>query len=837
MIEGGLSPPRLPPRTERRGITRNLMNNNFLIVRTAALMSCAIFSVCTFAAEDAAESETAELTKPKSTVEFGVGGVTDSSWKFGQYNGLNDSGVYGIGNFDIRGGAAYDSDDATRWRLTGKDIGLDTRNFTGEYKDQGHYKLNFDYDELQVNRNGSYLTPYLGVGGNNLNLPNWTPPAANNMRALPSTDLPDFHTVSMETTRKKIDGGFSYFLTDHWEVQASVRHEDKNGLQALGAPIVAARSIILPNPISQSTEQINASMKYNGEKGFGQFAYYGSLFHNDINGVLFQNPFAAGQPAFGRMSSAPDNQFHQFSSTGGYNFTTNTKLVANGSYARNWQTRSFLPYNTANDSGGLLPVSNLNGDVETKTANLKLTHRVNSDFNVASAYKYDERENNTPINLYNFNDVDSVIATGTTPTNFRSNTPYSKRINQGNLDANYSFAKGQWLKAGYEIQNIDRWCNGTWISCVDTGTTLENTGTIDYRGSFLDKFNGKLGYAYSHRTADNYNQDNGAWASYPATAGNMALYNLITQSGLPAWGAFSPYANAPTALFPNNNAATTGNLANNSMDINGLGRFNTSNRERQKVHSYLDYQVNNKLSLGVGGDFRYDEYPDSSFGLQSSRNWGTNFDTNYNFDEDTSIQVFYSYQDILTNTAGMSYGANSNSSTASIGGVATAATLSGGCFSSVQAMNNSAKTDPCRNWFTNMNDNIDTVGLGVKHKGFFGGKLDMNGDFVYSFARTLIGVDGGSYTQLTGQPAYYYTRAADMPTVKTQTFQFKLDAKYIINKPSAIHLSYMYQHLFSSDYIYTGMQAVGTPQGVVPTSEQSPTYSIHAIGLSYMYNF
>ncbi len=818
------------------------MNNKhirFFMYKTIAFTMGAIFSSFALAADKEAESEVTELTKPKSTVELGVGGVTDTSWKFGQYNGLNDSGAYGIGNFDIRGGGTYDSDDATRWQVTGKNIGLDTRSFTGEYKNQGNYKLNFGYDELQVNRNDSYQTPYLGSGGANLALPNdWLyPKTANNMRTLPLSDLPDFHTVNMETTRKKIDGGFSYFLTPEWEAQASTRHEDKNGLQTLGAPIVAARSIILPNPISQSTDQINASMKYTGEKGFGQFAYYGSLFHNDINGVSFQNPFAAGQPNFGRMSSAPDNQFHQFSLTGGYNFSSDTKLVANGSYARNWQTQSFLPYNTSIDGGGVLPTSNLNGDVETKTVNLKLTHKVNSDLNLASSYKFDERDNNTPINLYNFTDVDNPVGTAGSINNFRSNTPYSKRINQGNLDANYSFAKGHWLKAGYEIQNIDRWCNGTWISCADTGTTLENTGKIDYRGSFLDKFNSKLGYAYSHRTADNYNQDNGAWASYPATAGNMALYNLITQSGLPAWGAFSPYANAPTALFPNNNAATTGNLANNSMDMNGLGRFNTSSRDRQKVHSYLDYQVNNKLSLGVGGDFRYDEYPDSSSGLQSSRNWGTNFDTNYNFDEDTSVQVFYSYQDILSKTAGMSYGNNSNSSTASIGGVATAATLSGGCVPTVQAMNNSAKTDPCRNWFTNMNDNIDTVGLGVKHKGFFGGKLDMNGDFVYSFARTLIGVDGGSYTQVTGQPAYYYTRAADMPTVKTQTFQFKLGAKYIINKPSAIHLTYMYQHLFSSDYIYTGMQPAGTPSGVVPTSEQSPTYSIHAVGLSYMYNF
>jgi hypothetical protein len=136
-----------------------------------------------------------------------------------------------------------------------------------------------------------------------------------------------------------------------------------------------------------------------------------------------------------------------------------------------------------------------------------------------------------------------------------------------------------------------------------------------------------------------------------------------------------------------------------------------------------------------------------------------------------------------------------------------------------------------------MNDNVDTVGLGVKHKGFLNGKLDINGDFLYSFARTLIGVTGGRYQAFGTPSTAYYTAAADMPTVKTQMYQFKVDAKYIINKPSAVHLSYMYQYLFSSDYIYTGMQSTGTPQGVMPTYEQAPTYSIHAVGLSYIYNF
>jgi MtrB/PioB family decaheme-associated outer membrane protein len=788
--------------------------------------------------------ELRELTHPKSAVEAGVLGVTGTHWKFGQYNGLYNSGAYGIGNFDIRGGGVYDSDDATRWRIAGKNIGLETREFVGEYKNQGRYKFNFGYDEIPTFAQGTYRTPYQGAGGNHLSLPDdWAYPANSfNVRTLPSSDYNNFSNVDLITKRRRIDGGFSYSLSQEWELKASMRHENKNGINALGASLVSDwGAVILPNPISQTTDQVNASLNFTGTKGYAQFAYYSSLFHNDFNSVSFDNAYAApsiSQPAVGRMSTMPSNQFHQFNLSGGYNFSADTKLVGAGSYGRNWQDSSFLPYNaTTLSSAAFLPRSNLGGDVEFKSANLKLTHRQSKDLNFIASYKYDERDNHTPVTQYVFPDTDSVG-----PFNFRSNTPYSKRNQQGNLDLNYSFAQGHWLKLGYELQNIDRWCNGTWTSCVDTGTTTENTGKIDYRGNFWDTLNAKMGYAYSYRAANHYNQD-AAWAASFASPQAMAFYNQLGALGVPAWGPYLGYPKGSVpypypALFPDNNPGNTAvpnPLTTNPIDIAGLGRFNTSARERQAFHAMLDYQATDKLSFGVNGNYRYDNYPQSRYGLQSSKNWAINFDTNYTLNEDTSAHVFYTYQNIASTTLGSSYGNNSDIGTAAPGSVI------GGCFDNVLAVNNNAKIDPCRGWLSNMTDNIDSLGFGLKRKGLFSGKLEINGDFFYSFARTLVDVAGGQYIQSpTGTVAdgpYYFIDAAPLPVVKSQTFTFKLDAKYAINKSSAAHLTYLYQHLISNDYIYTGMQPAGTPTNVLPTLEKAPVYSINVIGLSYIYNF
>ncbi len=782
-----------------------------------------------------------ELTTHKSYIEAGIGGVTDSDWKFGQYNGLNGSGAYGIGNFDINGGGAYNSDDAARWRLTGKNIGLETREFTAEYKNQGKFKFDAGYNEIYRVGQGSYETPYLGAGGNQLNLPfNWQYPLNNNMRTLTPTDGLLFQGVELSTKRRRVDGGFGYFFNDQWELKASMRHEDKNGIQALGAPIVATRSVILPNPISQSTDQVNASINFTGEKAYGSFAYYGSIFHNDYNAVIFQNAYAApavGNPKYGQMSTMPDNQFHQFSVNGGYNFSTDTKFVGSGSYGRNWQDQSFLPYST---STFVYPgQSNLNGGVDFKAVTAKLTHKATQDLALAASYKYDERENTTSVYTYRFPDVD----TAGLGTNFRNNTPFSRRVQTGNLDADYTITKGHALKFGYEIQNIDRWCNGTWTSCVDTATTTENLGRIDYRGKITDRINTKVGYAYSNRSADNYNQDTAYLASFqqPQTTAQWNLYNSYLATGLPSWGPALPWPNRGVPypypnVFVNNNPITTMVTGGgNAQDINGLGRFNTAPRNRQSFNSLINYQVSDKWSLGLNGDYRYDDYYQSTFGLQSSRNWSLNLDSSFNFTEDFSGHVFYTFQNIQNKSTGMSYGNNANTGTTRAGSVI------GGCVNNVLAVNNFAKTDPCRDWLSNMGNDINTIGLGLKNKGLFSGSLELAGDVLLSLAKTSVDVGGGQYVQSpTGTAAngpFYYIPAANMPDVNSQLYQFKFDAKYSFNKASAAHLTYLFQHLWSTDYVYTGQQPLGTPTGVMPTYQQAPVYSVHAFGLSYIYNF
>src|SRR5690242_11415976 len=126
----------------------------------------------TYAAPAPAQEPAGSLKAPPSFVELGVLNVAGDSAKFGEYTGLNKSGLYGIGNFDLRGGDAYTDEGTGRWQVWGTDLGLTSRAAGGTISNQGRWSLGFGVDQLTHYTSDSYQTPYVGnMGGNNFTLP------------------------------------------------------------------------------------------------------------------------------------------------------------------------------------------------------------------------------------------------------------------------------------------------------------------------------------------------------------------------------------------------------------------------------------------------------------------------------------------------------------------------------------------------------------------------------------------------------------------------------------------------------------------------------------------
>jgi len=889
-------------------MTRKPLRAKSLAAVHGAIIAMALTPIVHAADPSAPDSAARALTSPTDVVEIGAGYVSDRSLKFGQYNGLFNQGIYGIFNFDLRGGGAYDSGDPTRWRIVGTDLGLDTRNVSGEYGQQGAFRITGSFDQLRSNRSDTYQTPYMGDGTNTLTLPStWVVPrvpqlstTAGNFRGLSpvtglapvvvggiltqptatqqatvnstiAADVPAFHNVDLATKRTTEDVGFNYNINSRWDIKASAKHQTRDGVKALNmlSLVSGTSAVTLPDLIDQTTDQYNVALNYTGENAFFQAAYYGSVFKNSVGSMTWQNPFIQ-TPTFSTMSSAPSNEFHQFSLTGGYKFSPTSKLVLNASYGRGTQNDTFLA-DPGNSPLGV-PVSSLNGRVDWTSFLAKFTARPTKGLNFLASYKYDDRDNRTPVNTYEFYDAGEPKSATASPfnaalglpagtlgsnINIYANRPYSKKVNQATIEGDYAIASGNWLKAGYQYEQIERSCPGSWINCADAPKTRENTLRAEWRFNAMEDLNGRLGYARSQRTVD---YDENAWLALvpmanvvPAGGATTSVLGFFNQTGLGGFGPVAPFVPLQSGdlgiFFPNNSALPQGlyGSRNDIHEIIGMRRFNMADRDRDKVRSSINWQASERVSVQGALDYNKDNYKNSVFGLTDAQSWALNLDGTFAVNDALSASAYYTYEDQRSQSAGASYASGAITNAAFVGQAGNSL-VSGGCFSTVTLKNQNAKIDPCLNWSTDMRDKVDTFGAAFNYRGLMGGRLDLLGDLIYTHARTNNDVRGGQYVNNpfaaaapapalpAGTPAVFFIPGTALPTVTTKTVEFRLSGLYAIDPQSAVRVAYWFQRLTSNDYSFEGMQ-YGTITSVIPTNEQPFSYRVHVIGVSYLYQW
>lgn len=840
-----------------------------------------------------------ELTTPQSSVEVGAGGVSHDSFKFGEYNGLEEHGPFVIGNLHLGGGGAYDSSDATRWHLNGTDLGTAARSVDADYGVQGRYRFNFKYDAIQHNVWDSYNTPYQVDGRNVLTLPSsWQVPivpansaSAANARglsgavtaadtlvggtlrvpsaaqlaqaaAIQAADLPSFSAYNLATMRNRFGIGANFLLAPKWELSATAQHETKTGAQAQSTVTQATGEVAatLPNPIEYRTDQFNVSLGRRAAKDFVQFDYNASIFHDDIPYLRWTE---WGDPTKTMtMSEAPGNQMQQLSATAGHSLGETTRIVAFGSWSRMTQDAAYQ-YDAA--QAPLVPMTSPQALVIDEAANLKISSRPLKTLSLDLAWKYDERRNETPVNIYGFYDNNSA-ASGTimapfaaalgvpaaslgSNVNINENLPFSRKVNQVDADGQWHFVPGESLRLAYEYQQLNRWCDGGWYGCEDVYATKENIGTLEWRGDF-SRLNGRLSYSYGDRTAGDYTEQ--AFLAYVPmanvvpTGATLSAYQYMLLTGLTGYG---PVAGLPTTpltgnaavFFPNNNALANSQYQNQNRisELLGMLRYYEAPRKRNQAKGDVDLEVTQQVSLQGLVEYRDDDYYDTTYGLFRTRDLSATLDANYSPTGSLAFSAFYSYEMNRSASAGNSYTANSTATN-----VGTFTAISGGCYPTIALRNASNKVDPCENWSTDMRAHTNVIGLTVDWKNLMHERVDLKAQVVVTRASTDINVLGGSYANnpyaVAGAPAgtvaAYYIPAQPLPTIVANSVDARLGVKYRLSSKQALHLTYEYAQLTDADFGYQGYQ-LGGASAILPTGQFAPYYHVQVFGLSYVATF
>ena len=382
-----------------------------------------------------------------SDIELGIGYVSNDAYYFGRYNGLQTEGAYLVGDID----AKKFNEEGRFWSIRGTNLGLESRYLRLEGGLQGSHKFFLEWSELPNYRNNTGYTPFNGDGTNNLTLP---------PGYIDTSDIDtSLHGFDVQTKRDRVTAGASFVAKQRWLFDIDYSHENKQGIDVAGGATITASgqtlggtyTSLLPEPIDYDTDLVNATLSYVGDDGQLDLTYHASFFNNTYASLTWQDPFSQFTGVSdGSMSLAPDNEFHQLSLTGGYTLPYRSRITGVLSLGRMTQNQQFQPYTISNIPTTPLPADSLDGEVWLANAQLKLSSRPITKLRINADLRYDERDNQTPVNTYGYVILDGRPGSGVT------NNPFSYENSRINLDANYRFNAITSLLGGYKYNKMKR---------------------------------------------------------------------------------------------------------------------------------------------------------------------------------------------------------------------------------------------------------------------------------------------------------------------------------------------------------------------------------------------
>lgn len=384
------------------------------------------------------------------TIDAGAASVSDDAARLGNATGLDEDGLYP--NLDAQG-LRVDGDYRLRWNV--EDLGLDSRIINVDGGRTGLFDYHVDWSELPYRRFFTTETVFDNGPDGSLELPaDWVrAPTTSGFTALDG----NLSRRNIESDRRTLALGGAYAVTPELSLSADYRQRKNEGVRLFGGSTYTNASQ-LPARFDHTTDEVELSLRYGGDQSFIGVSWYLSDFDNRFDSLTWEQPFAtapgAGQ---GQLARAPDNRFQQLRLSGGYAFQEWATVVSlSAAVGQIEQDAAFLPYTLNGDlDAGMPPQAGLNGEVDTKNLVLAVSARPLRKVRLRASYRYDERDNNTPVALY-----ERVIADTFLSGEAQPNVPFGYRRRKVAATADWDALQFLRLSSGFEFKSYDRTLQG-----------------------------------------------------------------------------------------------------------------------------------------------------------------------------------------------------------------------------------------------------------------------------------------------------------------------------------------------------------------------------------------
>lgn len=482
------------------------MCTHYRMRRTALTLAlAAVFPASSALADD----REAQLNPNAAEASLNLQHLNGAHPLYRQYTGFTGSGLSVSGDIDY----VRRNEEAEWFRLNARNLGLRTQEAAISYEKQGDWAIGLEFDQTPRYSPYEVRTSVLGAGTSTITQPDLGSEAAAN-------DLSRLSKQTFKSERESVSFTASKYVSQGLKLSLALKSEDKKGLRVFGVRggtqpsnlNTAYRSFAFaPEPINQTHKQIEASVDYAVDKFQLSAGYYGSFFENDYKSLqviggtrtsLLRSPLT--------VALAPDNSAQQFYVNGAYNFSKDTRGNLKVSYSEGKQNDSFLPSGVGGVSYDPTLVGNsLNAKVATTEVFTSLTSRLTQDLKLLASWRYEDRDDKTPVRPFIRNAGNGYVAT---------NNPESHVANWGKLEFDYRLGAGYAMTFGVDHRDMERSASGYLVAAV-TGVrssqgparkeVKEWTSRMSLRKTMSDTVNGSLTFSHSER-------DGSDWTGSPA---------------------------------------------------------------------------------------------------------------------------------------------------------------------------------------------------------------------------------------------------------------------------------------------------------------------------------
>jgi MtrB/PioB family decaheme-associated outer membrane protein len=578
--------------------------------------------------------------------------------KFYEYRDLRPGAT---GDFNIATGSRDGLYEIDAW---GKNVGYRDQAYNAYVSKAGEQYFNFNWDQTPhvystsgstlFNTNGNALTlanPGIGhsiwqAAGSPANwATSTTVPTYNQGVAIQSIINANVHPTDVGILRDTASVEYRYTPTDNWDIKANYSNLRRTGSQVDGVLFTATNNgsrVDVAKPVADTTQNFGVNGEYSGTSAWGQkfnamIGYNGSQYKDDFNNYTVQNPFCdpvggcagVGTPTtpLAMMSTPPSNQMNGVTGSFGADLPLKSRYMGTLAYTGMRQNESFLPFSInpvslAAPGGGTIqgaslstipalihtqggvPVTSLNGAINTLLINNVVTTQITPDLKTKLSYRYYDYDNQTPeLNIFDFAIADAQSATSHasySPVNSLS-MGYIKQ--NGGAEATWRPVNSVNVGAAYGYEHYD------WTR-TDASSTAENSGKVYADWKPTSWITTRASASIAERRASNYDY-----------LGNVGMFqwpvpNSPIPSGtkLTAWPVSPNYSPYYRQFYLDDRDRAQGKFAVDVKVLNNLTITPTFNLKNDTfMFSQNQEGVTSDKSYAAGVEMAYAASPDVNF--------------------------------------------------------------------------------------------------------------------------------------------------------------------------------------------------------------------------------